>query len=117
MTPPAFQGYPELSSNTTYTPNQFFDVVLPNSSRGVVRLVAYMLRRTLGWSDAQGHPQEPQVRVSWRELVERAGIARSEIGKALEGAIARRYLRVVESGRPHSVGTVAHSALYELCWD
>lgn len=117
MTPPAFQGYPELSSNTTYTPNQFFDVVLPNSSRGVVRLVAYMLRRTLGWSDAHGNPQEPQVRVSWRELVERAGISRSEIGKALEEAIARRYLCCVETGRPHSAGTAASSALYELCWD
>jgi hypothetical protein len=117
MMPSAFAGYPELSSNTTYTPNQFFDVVLPHSSRGVVRLVAYMLRKTLGWSDAQGNPQEPQVRVSWRELVERAGISRSEIGRALEEAIARRYLRCVERGRSHSAGTVASSALYELCWD
>jgi hypothetical protein len=117
MNPETFQGYPELSSNTTYTPNQFFDVVLPNSSRGVVRLVAYMLRKTLGWSDAHGNPQEPQVRVSWRELIERAGIARSEVGKALEEAMQRRYIRCVQAGRPHSQGAAASSALYELCWD
>ncbi len=41
-----FTGYPAPTSNTTYTPNQFFDVVLRHSSRGCVRLVAYMIRKT-----------------------------------------------------------------------
>ncbi len=36
-----FQGFAPPASNTSYTPNQFFDVCLPYSSRGCLRLVAY----------------------------------------------------------------------------
>jgi len=73
----SFSGYPAPTSNTTYTPNQFFDVVLPRSSRGVVRLVAYLIRKTLGWSDAQGRPQEPRAYVPYRELARSGGVAES----------------------------------------
>ena len=36
----AFTGFALPTSNTTYVPNQYFDVCLPHYSRGVVRLVA-----------------------------------------------------------------------------
>ena len=52
-----FTGFALPTSNTTYTPNQFFDVCLPHYPRGVVRLVAFMIRKTLGWCDEHGHPQ------------------------------------------------------------
>ena len=60
----SFSGFKPPTSNTTYTPNQFFDVVLPNFSRGVVRIVAYLIRKTLGWCDANGNPQEEQIQFS-----------------------------------------------------
>jgi len=41
-----FEGFAPLQSNTTYCPNQFYDVVLPNFPRGVVRLVGYVIYRT-----------------------------------------------------------------------
>lgn len=113
----AFQGYPEPTANTLYCPNQFFDVVLPHSSRGVVRLVGYMLRQILGWSDADGRPQEPTVGVSWSELERNAGISNGAISEAINEAIAGRFIRCLRPGRPHSPGQVAVPALYELCWD
>ncbi|MFX9031543.1 hypothetical protein ABTN13_20795, partial [Acinetobacter baumannii] len=70
----AFQGYAPPTSSTTYTPNQFFDVVLPRASRGCLRLVAYLIRKTLGWSDEHGNPQNPEATVTYRELIEKAGI-------------------------------------------
>jgi hypothetical protein len=112
-----FQGYPAPSSNTTYCPNQFFDVVLPHSSRGVVRLVGYMLRRVLGWSDADGRPQEPTVTFSWSELEKNAGIGNSAIRAALDAASAARFLRCLRPGRAHAPGQVAVPARYELRWD
>lgn len=48
LTPLTFHNFKPPTSNTTYTPNQFFDVVIPHFSRGVVRIVAYLLRKTLG---------------------------------------------------------------------
>ena len=102
-----FQGYPPPTSNTTYTPNQFFDVVLPCSSRGVVRLVAYIIRKTLGWCDADGNPQQPEVVVSYNELIERAGIARSMIRPAIDEAIAMRCINCIRPGRSKSARTPA----------
>jgi len=112
-----FKGYPAPTSNTTYTPNQFFDVVLRHASRGTVRLVAYMIRKTLGWSDAQGNPQEPQVVVSYRQLVEEAGISRGAIQPSIEEAVAGHFIRCIRKGHSSSSGVTAVSALYELCWD
>lgn len=112
-----FKGYPAPTSNTTYTPNQFFDVVLRHSSRGVVRLVSYMVRKVLGWSDAHGNPQEPEVVISYRQLVEEAGISRGAIQPAIEDAINAHYIRCVRKGCSSSAGVSAVSALFELCWD
>lgn len=113
----SFEGFAPPTSNTTYTPNQFFDVCLPHYSRGVVRLVAYMIRKTLGWCDADGNPQEDQILVSYQDLVEHAGISRDMIRRALDEAIEGRFIQCVRQGRPKSAHSPAITGLYELCWD
>jgi hypothetical protein len=52
-----FVGFLPLTGNFLYCPNQFFDLCLAHHSRGVVRLVGYLLRRTLGWLDEHGKRQ------------------------------------------------------------
>ncbi|MBC7526463.1 MAG: hypothetical protein H7308_02840 [Chthonomonadaceae bacterium] len=112
-----FPGFAPPVSNTTYTPNQFFDVVLPHASRGAVRLVAYLLRKTLGWCDAEGNPQEPEVEISYRQLEQHAGIGHSSIRGALEEALASHYILCVRSGKASCSGLASSSALYALRWD
>lgn len=112
-----FPGFHPPVSNTTYTPNQFFDVVLRQGSRGAIRLVAWLIRRTLGWCDADGKPREAQVTVSWRELEERAGVGHSSIAEAVEEALKARYIVCVRAGRPDTTGSPARSACHQLCWD
>src|SRR5437762_559275 len=80
-----FRGFSQPTSNTTYTPNQFFDVCLPHYSRGVVRLVGFMIRKTLGWCDEHGNPQAEQHSVSWSDF-QQAGISREMIRSALDEA-------------------------------
>ncbi len=113
----SFQGFASPRSNTTYTPNQFFDLCIPHSSRGVVRLVAYLIRRTLGWCDAEGNPQEERVAVSYQELVARAGISRQMIRESLNEALAGHFIRCVRSPRARASGDAGQTALYTLCWD
>lgn len=118
MEPPGpFQGFSPPTSNTTYTPNQYFDVVLPYASRGVARLVGYMIRKTLGWCDTDGNPQEPQSAITYRELEEDAGIGHSMIRKAIDEAIAGRFITCLRAPQPDALGTRAVSALYALRWD
>jgi hypothetical protein len=114
---PLFRGYSQPTSSTTYTPNQFFDVVLRHGSRGVVRLVAFMIRKTLGWSDENGQPQEPEVHFSYRQLEQQAGIGHSMIRSAIEDAVAARYIRCIQPGVVNKPGVLGNAALYELSWD
>lgn len=112
-----FLGFPPPTSNTTYTPNQFFDTVLPHSSLGCVRLVSYLLRKTLGWVNQSGLPQDEQILVSYSDLTARAGISRALIKPAIEEAIAANFINCVRQGRSKSLNTVSISPLYELRWD
>jgi hypothetical protein len=67
---PTFPGFPDFRANVTFVPLQFFTVVLPGSSRGMVRIVGYALRRLLGWVDQHGNPTREQLRFTYRELIE-----------------------------------------------
>ncbi|HWD40381.1 MAG TPA: hypothetical protein VG944_16145 [Fimbriimonas sp.] len=113
----AFHGYSPPTSSTTYTPNQFFDVVLPHASRGCLRLVGYLIRKTLGWSDAEGNPQNPEAYVSYRELIDTAGISRGAIKDAIQEALDKRFITCLKLGQPHRANEEGFSALYSLKWD
>jgi len=112
----AFHGFKAPTSNTTYTPNQFFDVVIPNFSRGVVRIAAYLIRKTLGWCDANGNPQEEQIEVTYSELETKAGVSRDMIRGALDDALAGHLIECVAEGRAKHAHDAGQSARYQLCW-
>ena len=115
--PKPFAGFAAPTSNTTFAPNQFFDACLPYCSRGVVRFVAYLIRKTLGWCDTQGNPQEEQIAVSYRELITKAGISRDRVRKVLDEAVAGHFVECVREGRANATGEPGQSASYQLRWD
>jgi len=112
-----FPGFEPLTANFIYCPNQFFDVCLPNSSRGVVRLVAYMLHRTLGWLDRDGNPIRQQIDVSYQELVDRAGISRGAARKAIDEAVAAGFITRTRKGRAKASGESGETSQFTLRWD
>src|ERR1041384_7285830 len=112
-----FAGFALPTSNTTYCPNQFFDVCRPHGSRGCVRLVAYLIRKTLGWCDRHGNPQETHIAVSYADLIEKAGISRQMIRSALDEALKANFVRCTQKGLAKSAGQAAQTAQYELRWD
>ena len=111
-----FQGFRPPTSNTTYTPNQFFDVIIPHFSRGVVRIVGYLIRKTLGWCDANGNPQEEEIEASYSELEHKAGVSRDMIRSALDDALAGNIFECVREGQPKLAHDAGQSALYALNW-
>ena len=114
--PPPFAGFAALQSNTTYCPNQFFDLVLPHFSRGVVRLVGYVIYRTFAWSDRDGQPLNEQHPISYRELIEQAGISRGALRQAIEDAVQANLIQRVQHGRAACAGAAAESSVFELKW-
>ncbi|MDZ4779647.1 MAG: hypothetical protein SGJ19_05295 [Planctomycetia bacterium] len=113
----AFSGFAAPTSNTTYTPNQFFDVCLPHRSRGCVRIVAYLIRRTLGWSDSHGMPLVERHAISYSEFIDKAGVSRGAIKTALTEAIAFGFVQCVEAPAAKSSTSSGTSGRYELNWD
>jgi hypothetical protein len=112
-----FFGFTLPTSNTTYCPNQFFDVCLPHHSRGVVRLVGYMIRKTLGWCDANGDPQQERFAISYNELEKEAGVSRSEIRKAIDAGVRAGFINCLRKPSPKTAGRTSVTGTYVLRWD
>ena len=114
---PRFRGFPEFRSNVLYCPKQFFTIVVPNSSVNCIRVVSYMLRKTLGWVNEAGDPLQEQHEFSYRDLETNAGIVHSGLGKGIEEAVSSRFVRCVQKARIQTQGVRARSAAYELLWN
>ncbi len=114
--PQAFRGFERLDANYIYCPNQFFEVCLRHYSRGIVRLVAFVLRKTLGYLDENGNPVRQDIRVSYSDLSTHAGVSTRAIPKALEDAESGRFIQCVTPGVPNSRGQCGRAAEYQLRW-
>ena len=112
-----FLGFHPLQSNTTYTPNQLFDVVMPNSSQSCFRLVAYMLRKSLGWCDEFGNPVCEQIKHSYRQLEKKSGVSSTRLKGAIDEAIEKQFIRCIVRPNKESKGRSAVIGEYELKWD
>ncbi len=105
-----FAGFEHPTANFIYCPNQFFDVCLSESSRNVVRIVAYLLDRTLGWLDSNGNPIQQVVSLSYSELITKAGVSRSCIRAAIDEAVAGGYIVCLQPGERRSQGKSGQTA-------
>lgn len=112
-----FLGFTPLDANFLYCPNQFLDLCLPFHSRGCVRLVSYLFRKTLGWRDEFGRPLQQRIPVPYQQLIEHAGISRGAIRDAIDEAVKSRFIRCTLEGNANTAGKAAQSSSYELRWD
>lgn len=113
----AFPGFEPLEANFVFCPNQFFDIVIPNHSRPVVRLVAYILHETLRWLGENGQPVRQDIAISFNDLVEKAGIARGSIRQAIGEALNAKLIQCVVKGRSKRTGEPGRVGEYSLAWD
>ena len=112
-----FAGFPDFRSNVTFVPIQFFTVAIPHSSRGAVRVVGYVLRKLLGWVDAQGNPKQEQLRFTYDELVQAAGVSRNLVAEVLAEVQAGHFLRCIRPVSGHRARRQTREGVFELCWD
>lgn len=112
-----FQGFEPLSASFVFAPNQFFDLIMPNHSRPVVRLVAYIMHQTLRWLDDNGSPVQQHIAVPFKTLINEARISRGSISKAIQTAIESNLIECVQAGRKKKAGDSGKSAVYSLRWD
>lgn len=116
----AIQKHPPLEGlqrpNQIITPNQFFDVCLPHCSTPAIRLISFILHETLGYTNDDGDPFQERFRFSQKQIASEAGLAPSSVKKALDEAVAGRFLRCTRVATPACKGQAAKSAEYEVRW-
>ena len=112
----SFSGFDPLVANYIYCPNDFLEVCLRHESRCVVRIVAYILRQTLGYLDKNGNPVKQNISVSYLDIVRFAGVSIRSIRKALDRAIEAGYIECVTPGRKKSRGQSGRVGEYRLRW-
>lgn len=113
----SFRGFESFDANFVFCPNQLFDLVIPNYSRPVVRLVSYILHETLKWLDENGRPVRQDIAISFNDLVEKAGIARGSIRQAIGEALNAKLINCLQRGRSKSPGEPGRVGEYSLAWD
>jgi hypothetical protein len=111
-----FEGFEPLTANFVYCPNQFFDVCLPYNTRGVVRLVAYIIRQSLGFRDSNGNPIRQNISVPFQDFINKAQISRGSIVPAIKVAIENNFIVCTKRPRAKSKGCTAVSGEYALKW-
>lgn len=111
-----FPGFDHIDANYIFCPNQFFDVCLPNYSRATIRLVAYIIRKTLGHLDHDGNPIAEDIAVPYRELSSHAGISTRAIPEAIRHAEAGGLIQCSREGTRATRGERGNAAQYSLRW-
>ncbi|MEX1028334.1 MAG: hypothetical protein WD049_10090 [Candidatus Paceibacterota bacterium] len=111
-----FEGFEPITGNFVYCPNQFFDVCLPHFPRGVVRIVGYVLRRTLGFVDARGEPIAETFRLPYSELIKEAGVGHDAIRDSIDRATKAGFIVCIADPRPKAKHQAAQSGCYALRW-
>jgi hypothetical protein len=94
----AFQGFFAHEGNRTYIPNQFFDDVLRNESLSVIKVVASVIRFSIGFQTKHGFRRQ-QVQLSYTDIQRYAQISgRTTLSTAIQAALDRNYIVRLQEG-------------------
>lgn len=92
-----FRGFYAGDGRRTPVPHQFFTHVLPAESLGVIRVVAAVMRHTVGYTNQFGNRRH-EAPLSYRVLQRYANISSSTLAAAIRMAQARGYIVATEPG-------------------
>ena len=97
-------------------PNEFLDLLIPNCSRGCVRLVSYVLYETLRWINDDGTPNTQEINIPLNELIRNVGISRGAAKAAKDEAIDNNFIEIVNEGRAKTKGENGSTTKVKLKW-
>ena len=105
-----------LASNHTYTPNQFFDVVLPQANLTIARIVGFMIRQTIGWTNKHNQPRRRQLEFTQVELSQALNLHQNSINNNVRRATQSNFFECVRKGTGDRKGSRACPSIYQLKW-
>ena len=97
-------------------PNEFLEIVVPNCSRGCVRLVGFVLYETLRWIKEDGTPNQQEIAISFNELIRKARISRGAAAAAKQEAVNGNFLEIIHKGQAKRKGDCGSTEVVRLKW-
>ncbi len=105
----AFPGFKSLTANFTTVPNQYFDRIVGHYHPCVERVVAILIRSTLGWEDPDTGERRLEAELPLSAFV-RPELSQSSARRGLAGAIEAGFLVCTMEA------TTREPARYALRW-
>jgi len=105
-----FKGFRSLKANFTATPNQYFDKVVGHCHPCVERVVAILIRSTLGWEDPDTGERRLEAELALSDFV-RPELSRNSARTGIAGAIEMGFLIETMPATNHA------PARYALRWE
>jgi hypothetical protein len=114
-----FDGFYPLPTHRIRVPLEFFTTVVARETLSTIKVVACILRMTLGSVDNLGTVATPAIPQS--EFVRRMAMGRRQAIEGVQTALLRGYIRrleqgSLESGRPSTYGLYFRSSTQALDW-
>ena len=106
---PPFVGFKSLTANFTTVPNQYFDHIVGHYHPCVERVVAILIRSTLGWADPDTGERRLEAALALKDFV-RPELSECSARRGIAGAIEAGFVIETEPA------TTRQSARYALRW-
>ena len=106
----SFAGFRSLKANFTPTPNQYFDKVVGHYHPCVERVVALLIRSTLGWEDPDTGERRLEAELALKDFI-CPEMSESSARKGIAGAIEAGF--IVQT----LAATNKQAACYALRWE
>lgn len=100
--PDSFSGFYSGKGHRTVVPHAFFTHVLPYESLAVIRVVAAIIRYTVGYENQFGGRRLKHA-LSYSDLESITGLSRKHVWKAVKHAIAMNYIEAETQERSTTV--------------
>ena len=88
--------------------------VVPSETLGTIRVVAAVIRHTIGYSNQFGG-RRSDAPLSYDKLQTYTGLSRSTLATAIKDAVSKGFILIVEQGT-YSTGEVNLASRYSLNW-
>ena len=110
----SFAGFYSGDGHRTQIPHAFFTNVVPSETLGTIRVVAAVIRHTIGYSNQFGG-RRSDAPLSYDKLQTYTGLSRSTLATAIKDAVSKGFILIVEQGT-YSTGEVNLASRYSLNW-
>ena len=115
-----FDGFYPLPTHRIRVPLEFFNTVVNEETLATVKVVACIIRLTLGSIDNLGQPNVAPA-ISQLQFVRRMNMGRRQAIQGVQAALSRSYIRrfeqgSLEQGRPSTYGLYWRRADQALSW-